>query len=544
MPQLYELIDQYYNSADLQVMCAELGIDFDNLSGSIKKLKCLSLQEGMGNQGRTSELLVALSKNPAISPDISKFLYLVIADVFPTESAMTGLLEGFGITPRNFGGPEKFSWGSEPWRLQKAEALQQYMQGNERVSELLKAIESASIKRNMAIDLSFYDSTWSDQNVSTTNSIESKDPSAEVANFSDFDLFISSFEGEHCTIRAEGKLRGEQKLANHVINFEDPELQDLLTYLRGLVARPEDAERLGDLLRQAMFPQSIMNHLQQSLTEAKAAGMQGLRLRFRFDIDDDIQARLSQMPWEYIRDDRSYLALNSDMPMVRYLNTDQPAYKPIAGPKPIKILVVMASPNGYPELNVEAEATKVRESLDKLEENGQVELKIVENATVDDLFTYTQLEFKPHILHFIGHGILKDNGEGALVLEDGSNEKNPELSDADDLLNLLRVSDVKVVFLSACLTSAFGADQAIMGIAPRLLWAGIPAVIAMQFAIPDKAATTFMGDLYRFLAAGEPLDVAVAKARLGTYFKGRDKIYWGIPTLFMRAPDGVLWQQN
>lgn len=542
MPQLYELIDQNYNTMDLQVLCVELGIDFDNLSGSIKKLKSLSLQEAMGNQGRTSDLLVALNKSPAISPELSNFLYLVIADVFPTESAMTGLLQGFSITPRNFGGPEKFSWGSEPWRLQKAEALQLYMQDNNQVPELLKAIESASIKRNMAIDLSFYDATWSDQGDATTDSVEIKEPLVEAASFSDFDIFISEFDGKQCTVRAEGKLRGEQKLTGHLIDLENPELQDLLTYLRGLVARPEDAERLGELLRQAMFPQTIMNHLQQSLTEARAAGMQGLRLRLRFDIDDEKQAWLSQFPWEYSRDERSYLALNSDIPMIRYLNTDQPAYKPIVGPKPIKILVIMASPSGYPELNVAAEATKVRESLRKLEEDGQVELKIIKNATVDDLFTYTQLEFKPHVLHFIGHGVLKEDGEGALVLEDGSDEKNPELSDADDLLNLLRVSDVKVVFLSACLTSAFGAGQAIMGIAPRLLWAGIPAVIAMQFAIPDKAATTFMGDLYRFLAAGEPLDVAVAKARLGTYFKGRDKIYWGIPTLFMRAPDGVLWQ--
>lgn len=172
--------------------------------------------------------------------------------------------------------------------------------------------------------------------------------------------------------------------------------------------------------------------------------------------------------------------------MVRYLITDQQTYKSIVGPKPINILIIMANPSGYPELNVVAEATTVRNFLGKLKENG----------------------------------------------------------DAYDLLNLLRVSDVKVVFLGACLTSAFGASQAIMGIAPRLLWAGIPAVIAMQFAVPDRTATTFMGDLYRFLVAGEPLDVAVAKARLGTYFKGKDKIYWGIPTLFMRAPDGVLWQKN
>ncbi len=160
MPQLYELINEYYTMMDLRVICVELGIDFENLSGGIRKLKSLSLQESMGNQGRTNELLAALSKNPAIYPELSNFLYLVVADVFPTESAMTGLLQGFEITSRNFGDPEKFSWGSEPWRLQKAEALQLFMQDNNQASELLKAIEWAAIKRNIAIDLSFYDATW------------------------------------------------------------------------------------------------------------------------------------------------------------------------------------------------------------------------------------------------------------------------------------------------------------------------------------------------------------------------------------------------
>lgn len=86
MPQLYELINEYYTMMDLRVICVELGIDFENLSGGIRKLKSLSLQESMGNQGRTNELLAALSKNPAIYPELSNFLYLVVLPMYSQQN--------------------------------------------------------------------------------------------------------------------------------------------------------------------------------------------------------------------------------------------------------------------------------------------------------------------------------------------------------------------------------------------------------------------------------------------------------------------------
>ncbi|MCA9875600.1 MAG: CHAT domain-containing protein, partial [Anaerolineales bacterium] len=85
-------------------------------------------------------------------------------------------------------------------------------------------------------------------------------------------------------------------------------------------------------------------------------------------------------------------------------------------------------------------------------------------------------------------------------------------------------------------------SEAIMGIAPRLVWDGMPAVIAMQYAVPDTTAGLFAKELYTFLTDYYPLDKAVTEARITTYFTSQDKAYWGIPVLFMRAPDGRLWQ--
>ncbi len=80
-----------------------------------------------------------------------------------------------------------------------------------------------------------------------------------------------------------------------------------------------------------------------------------------------------------------------------------------------------------------------------------------------------------------------------------------------------------------------------MGIAPMLVAAGVPAVIAMQFEIPEKTAISFTRDLYQFLADGEPLDAAITEARIGAYIDNNDKIFWAIPVLFMRSPDGRIW---
>ncbi|MCZ7669035.1 MAG: CHAT domain-containing protein [Chloroflexi bacterium] len=87
-----------------------------------------------------------------------------------------------------------------------------------------------------------------------------------------------------------------------------------------------------------------------------------------------------------------------------------------------------------------------------------------------------------------------------------------------------------------------------MGIAPTLTVGNdtdghIPAVVGMQYPVPDQTAITFSQMFYQFLADGEPLDAAVTKARMGVFFSGTDKVYWGIPVLFMTSNDGVIWKQ-
>jgi formylglycine-generating enzyme required for sulfatase activity len=79
-----------------------------------------------------------------------------------------------------------------------------------------------------------------------------------------------------------------------------------------------------------------------------------------------------------------------------------------------------------------------------------------------------------------------------------------------------------------------------VGVATTLVRQGIPSVVAMQFEITDAAAITFAGEFYAALSEGFPVDAAVAEARKAIYAMPND-VEWGTPVLYMRSPDGVLF---
>jgi hypothetical protein len=520
---LYEIIAKL-KPEEIELLCERLGVDYYDLGGSSRTIKALNLQKYLSNRSRLHELLAELHREFP-QEDLSPYLYYVVVEQFSSEANLIALIEGFGIVVRDFGGRETHAWGSVPWREQKGWALQGYVEENGRVPELLAALKKA----NPDVDLSFY-------TTSAPPPVPVPPPPAP-GTFANFDIRLAAANDKY-TPDVITSPRGQKKGTERALNLAD--VETMLMFLRSKgKARREDVEKLGQLLRETLLPEQIMAHLEHSLTEAENAGHQGLRVRLRFGLD---QPDLLKLPWEYCHDSRGFLTLNNKTPFVRYLETNQPDYKPITVPRPVRVLVAIASPTDYPKLKVDEEAAWIKSALQELEQQGIVSLKIIENTTSIDLYKQIDQEFKPHIFHFIGHGDFDEAEKGALALEDGKPEPKARLFNTADMLELLRNSSVKLVILSACLTAAFENDDALMGIAPRLVDGGLPAVIAMQFPVPDDAAIAFSQFLYASLAVGEPLDVAITKARKGVYFSGTDKVFWGIPVVFMRTPDGVIWQ--
>jgi len=69
----------------------------------------------------------------------------------------------------------------------------------------------------------------------------------------------------------------------------------------------------------------------------------------------------------------------------------------------------------------------------------------------------------------------------------------------------------------------------------------LPAALAMQYEISDDIAIELTRDFYQALVEGEPLDVAVWRARHAIDQEFPDSLEWGVPVLYMRPRDGRIF---
>lgn len=354
----------------------------------------------------------------------------------------------------------------------------------------------------------------------------------EAMEYFNFDIRIHAAVGAgrypvEVTDSPEGQSRD---LFVQTFPITDPGFQAQVQALTDLLAQPEEGKRFGRTLTDLLFPPPVWSLFTASRAKA-AGGGKGLRIRLRIG-----PSELSRLPWEYCYDDTfHYFALSRETPIVRYL-AEPFAAEGLNTPEPVRVLVALASPSELPALSVEEEAERITQALAEL--GPAVEVRVLHHATQQSV--QRALVGGVHVFHFVGHGLTEPGGGGSLAFESVTGEL--ERVDADQLRVLMQGVGIRVVVLNACQSAAPAEGEAIMGVAPALVRAQIPAVIAMQFPVPDDTALGFTRDLYGYLALGLPLDRAVTEMRLGAYTGAGDKIYWGIPVLFMRAPDGVIWQ--
>ncbi len=87
--------------------------------------------------------------------------------------------------------------------------------------------------------------------------------------------------------------------------------------------------------------------------------------------------------------------------------------------------------------------------------------------------------------------------------------------------------------LNACDGARTSLTDPFAGVATTLVQLGVPAVIAMQFAISDAAAILFAEELYTNLIGGRaPVDAAVSEARKAIFVE-QGTMEWATPVLFL-----------
>jgi hypothetical protein len=80
------------------------------------------------------------------------------------------------------------------------------------------------------------------------------------------------------------------------------------------------------------------------------------------------------------------------------------------------------------------------------------------------------------------------------------------------------------------------------GIAPALIKAQIPAVVANQYSIRDDCAIAFSRGFYSALVGGLPIDLATSLGRKAAFNADKEGRDWGVPVLYLQAEDGTLFE--
>ncbi|MEU0094548.1 CHAT domain-containing protein [Kribbella sp. NPDC006257] len=172
------------------------------------------------------------------------------------------------------------------------------------------------------------------------------------------------------------------------------------------------------------------------------------------------------------------------------------ALRKLAAPKAEKLRVLMlgASPEG--DLRVGREQAKIRKAVERALHREQIELDVRTAATTDDLLDGIA-RFRPHVVHFSGHG-----ADQIIGFEDDVDERHiGVVVTVDGFGSACAATDTPpiLVVLNACKTASA---------AERLVARFAPIAIGMTGAVDDIDAITYATSLYASIANGHSVSSA------------------------------------
>lgn len=286
-------------------------------------------------------------------------------------------------------------------------------------------------------------------------------------------------------------------------------------------------------LFEAVFAERVYGRYTASMQEAVRQG-EPLRVVLRLRAPE-----LAALPWEAMFDPEADEYLCQREPIIRYVETAQPA-TPLPVNPPLRILGLISAPSDLPALDVAEERRRLTDAIDDLAKRRQVQLTWASGGTWPTLQEML-LDGHWHVLHFIGHGGI-DRGEGVLALED-------ELTGRANLVSSARFARLlhacrpvpRLVVLNSCQSGEAGADDLLSSTAAALVHSGISAAVAMQFVVTDPAALAFSRGFYQSLAHNHPVDEAVRLGRIAIDGTSENTLEWVTPVLFLRTDETRLF---
>lgn len=285
----------------------------------------------------------------------------------------------------------------------------------------------------------------------------------------------------------------------------------------------------GDALHALVYTEEL-----RPAWEAAAAGSARLLLDIR-------PAELRGLPWEllYHSAGKRWLFSDANRPAVRatFPFVEAPPQLQV----PVRLLVLVGDPDGTGTLGTDKELQAIYAGVRDMHCCWQVD--VLFGANMQHLRKQFET-ISPHVLHFIGHGMIDGAGEPALEVAESGHEPWPLTSEF--IVNALKgAPPPRLVVLNACRTSGdtgASAQELVWGVVGGFLDHDVAAVVSMQGDVESHSAIRISGELYAALAAGQPVDAAVARARSALQWSQDFRAgEWALPTLTVRAqPDRVL----
>lgn len=300
-------------------------------------------------------------------------------------------------------------------------------------------------------------------------------------------------------------------------------------------ATPNTIKTLGRELYSRLFDKGLRQHFvdhawDPTVRPQIARACLRLRLVFQEQVDDTVKA----FPWESLYGNDQFLGAHARMTISYQLEDWRDDEVDGTDDKELRILFVHNHPKDLPGVA----PTPVRTALEELTSVPNSTVHELENPAFGALAKEIE-EFKPHVLHFLGHGEVRAretafafrNAEGQALWVPG-----------ESFGDLFAAARPLLVVLQACEGGAVSPTRSFEGGAAWLARKHVPAVIAMRYPFAQGVGWTFARELYRSLAQREPVDVAVQRGRIalageGVPYSTRD---FTAPVLWMRLRDGHL----
>jgi len=276
------------------------------------------------------------------------------------------------------------------------------------------------------------------------------------------------------------------------------------------------------------------------------------QIRLRIDTE---AAELHTLPWELLHDvtpglPTQLLTQQATTPFSRYWESDQPRVQPLfASPEPIRMLAVLANPDGLdhynlPPLDIPKEKVLLETAVAGLTKQNLLSLtfldETVQHVTLEAIEAALRTDPPYHLLHIVAHGIYnKKRKQSALLLTDPFEEKARFVTDKQ-ICGMLKnqASLPHLIVLTSCHSATRDPNSAHYGLAPRLMTVGVPAVLAMQDAVSIRNARIISQVFYPHLFQHGLVDLATNQARATLATKQQPGIH--VPVLFSRLPDNRL----